>query len=186
MCLDLTGKTVLLVGEGMQIADKARRLAEFGAELRCIGCLTAEDLTGDVAFVVVGDTPGSEAERISQICTACRIPLNVVDMPALCTFTFPAMVVEGDVTISVSTGGKAPGAAAYLAKRIREQLPERTGEILAWLQDMRQKLYIRYPKDIARTRLSGMTRRAFALGRPLTAPETEGLTACDRQETGNL
>lgn len=170
MSLDLEGRTVLLVGEGAQIADKAQKLRPFGAQLRRVHPLAEEDLTADVAFVVVGDTPGAEAERISRLCTARRIPVNVVDMPALCTFTFPALICRGDLTVSVSTGGKVPGAAAYLAERIRQMLPAGTDEILTWLRQMRQKLYARYPRDTARAMLHRMTREAFELGRP---PEEE-------------
>lgn len=173
MCLDLAGRTVLLVGEGSQTADKAEKLRPFGARLRHVHAMTAEDLTADVAFVVVGDTPGAEAARISRLCTERRIPVNVVDMPGLCTFTFPALVCRGDLSIAVSTGGKAPGAAAWLAERIRQMLPARTGEILQWLGDTRRKLYARYPRETARAMLRRLTGKALELGRPLTDGETE-------------
>lgn len=171
MCVDLTGRVVLLVGNGKQIADKEAKLRPFGAELRRLHHLAEEALTANVALVVVGDTDPTEAGRISKLCAERRIPVNVVDMPALCTFTFPAMIVKGDLTISVSTGGKAPGVAAFLSQRIDEQLPDRTEEILDWLQEMRQKLYSRYSKEAARALLSRMTKEAFTLGRPLTDTE---------------
>ena len=171
MCMDLSGKVVLLVGNGKQIADKEKKLRPFGAELRRMDHLTAEDLTTEVAFVVVGDTELAEAERISKLCNAQRIPVNVVDNSALCTFTFPAMIVKRDLTISVSTGGKVPGGAAFLSKCIDEQLPDRTEEIMDWLQEMRQKLYAQYSREAARALLSRMTKEAFTLGRPLTDEE---------------
>lgn len=171
MCVDLNGKTVLLVGNGKQIAQKEEKLRQFGAVLRKLEYLTEADLTENTAFVTVGDTDAAEAERISSRCILRGIPVNVVDMPALSTFTFPATIVKGDLTVSISTGGKAPGGAAYLAKQIDQQLPDRTGEILDWLQEIRQKLYTLYSKEAARLLLSRVTELAFALGRPLTDVE---------------
>lgn len=173
MCVDLNGKTVLLIGNGKQTADREQKLRPFGAALRRVENLTAADLTGDVAFVAVGDTDAAEAERISALCVDAGIPVNVADKPELCTFIFPAVVCRGDLTVSVSTGGKSPGAAAYLSKQIAGQLPCRTEEILDWLGGIRRELYMQYPRETARQILSRITRKAFALGRPLDRDETE-------------
>lgn len=173
MCIDLTGKTVLLIGNGKQTADRERKLRPFGANLRRMEKLTASDLTKDVAFVTVGDTDTDEAARISALCAAAGIPVNVADQPQLCTFVFPAMVCRGDLTVSVSTGGKTPGGAAHLSRQISRQLPDRTEEILDWLGEIRRELYSRCPRDTARQSLSHITVRAFDLGRPLTREEME-------------
>lgn len=173
MCIDLKGKTVLLIGNGKQTADREQKLRPFGANLRRVENLTVADLTKDVAFVAVGDTAGEEAARISALCTAAGVPVNVADKPELCTFVFPAMVCRGDLTVSVSTGGKVPGGAAYLSRQISRQLPDRTEEILDWLGEIRRELYSRYPRENARQILSRITVRAFDLGRPLDRNEME-------------
>jgi uroporphyrin-III C-methyltransferase/precorrin-2 dehydrogenase/sirohydrochlorin ferrochelatase len=47
-----------------------------------------------------------------------NVPLNVVDMPDLCTWIAPAVAMRGDVVVAASTGGSSPA----LARRIREEL----------------------------------------------------------------
>lgn len=168
MCVDLTGRKVLLIGDGPQIADKMDKLRPFGAEL-VRGDVSMLEI--DPAFVIVGDTGPEAAARITARCREKGIPVNVVDDPANSTFFFPALITRGDLTVSVSTGGSAPGAAAYLIRRISEVLPERTGEILQWLSQLRKNLYAAYPKGEASKRLWQLTDRAFTLGRPLEEDE---------------
>lgn len=173
MCLELSGREVLLVGSGAQIAHKAEKLKPFGAALRISAQFNTDDLTEKTAFVVVGDTGPAEAARIRDICKERRIPVNVVDDPALSDFFFPAMATRGELTISVSTGGSCPGGAAYLARQIEESLPVRTEEILDWLQKVRERLYQTHPRQEAAVRIRRITARAFELGRPLTDAEME-------------
>lgn len=161
ICVDLKGKRVLLVGSGPQIQDKMEKLRPFGAELISHSALKPEDLTEDVAFVVAGDLDEDALVEISRLCRSRRIPVNVVDDPSKSTFFFPALTVRGDLTVSVSTGGKVPGAAACISARIRENLPDDAGEILDSLQALREKLYSVYPKDEARRMLLEAVRKTF-------------------------
>lgn len=171
MCMDIRRKTVLLVGQGAQTDAKQEKLLPFGPVIRRLETLTEEDLTEDVAFVVAGDLPWAEAERISKLCRKHRVPVNVVDQPDLCTFSFPALISRGDLTVSVSTGGGCPGAAGYLARQIEELLPDRTEEILDWLTALRKTLYATEDKNTARRKLQAATQRAFPAGRPLPDEE---------------
>ena len=161
MCVDLRGKRILLVGQGRQIADKAEKLRPFGGDLCPVDTLTEADLTEEVAMVVVGDTPEPLAEQYSRLCQAHRIPVNVVDMPRLCTFCFPSIIKRGDLTISVSTGGAVPAVGAYLKRCIEEQLPTDLETILQELQDLRQTLYQQYPKETVRAMLREAVEKAL-------------------------
>jgi precorrin-2 dehydrogenase/sirohydrochlorin ferrochelatase len=49
--------------------------------------------------------------------------VNVEDVPALCDFHVPAQVRRGDLLLTVSTGGRAPG----LSHALREDLQRRFG-----------------------------------------------------------
>lgn len=164
LCLDLQGKRILVVGHGPETDVKLEKLCPFGAEILRLGDLTEADLSEDVAFVVAGDLERAEAERISGLCRARRVPVNVVDESALCSFFFPALTTRGDLTVSVSTGGKSPGAAAYLNRQISQLLPAQSDEILDWLYDLRQQLYEVYPKDQARIILHQAAQQAFDSG----------------------
>lgn len=171
LCMDIRGRKVILVGEGPQIDDKMERLCPFDARLVRQDRLEPEDLTGDVAFVVAGDLDMAEAERVSALCRKNGIPVNVVDRPGLCTFFFPALITRGDLTVSVSTGGRTPGAAAMLRRRVAEILPDETEEILDWLASLRPRLYAALPKAEAGAVLREAASRAFSVGRPLTDGE---------------
>ena len=161
MCVDLRGKRILLVGQGRQIADKAEKLRLFGGDLCPVDTLTEADLTEEVAMVVIGDTPEPLAEQYSRLCRMHRIPVNVVDMPRLCTFCFPSIISRGALTIAISTGGAVPGVGAHLKRRVEEQLPADVETILQELQDLRQTLYQQYPKETARTMLRDAIEKAL-------------------------
>ena len=52
-----------------------------------------------------------QARKLGVLC-------NIVDVPELCDFYYPAVVQRGDLQIAISTGGASPS----LAKRLRQQL----------------------------------------------------------------
>lgn len=169
LCLELTGKRVLLIGNGAQIQDKQKKLAPFGCHMEHRDMLTGEDLAG-VAFVVVGDLPRETAAEAARLCMERNVPVNVVDRPELCSFFFPALITMGDLTVSASTGGKNPGAAAFLSGEIRKQLPDRTEEILDWLGKIREMLRRDFPEEY-RSYLRMLTEMAFRENRLLTEAE---------------
>lgn len=168
LSIDLTGKVVFLIGNGPQIQQKAEKLAPFGAVLIRRATFTEADAQQLPALVIVGDTELAEAEHIFSLCCQYRIAVNVVDVPRLCSFYFPALITRGDLTVSISTDGSSPAAAACLRQRIEGVLPDRTGEILDWLSENRQLL--REKKC-----LSAAAGAAFSAGRPLTAAEVDAL-----------
>jgi len=168
LCVDLTDKTVYLIGSGPQIQEKEERLLPFRPRLIRKDDFTPDDALTEPALVVIGDTPLPRAEIMANLCQQRRIPVNVVDVPSLCTFVFPALIHMGDLTVSISTGGRCPGAAAHLKQQIRSVLPDRTEEILLWLGDVRASLRARYPMRLYRGALAQITRAAFDCGRPLS------------------
>lgn len=163
LCMDLRGKKVLLVGTGPQIADKAEKLRPFGAQLLRCDDPHQPALDQEIAFVVVGDVDRQTACRVSCLCRERGIPVNVVDDPRNSTFFFPSLIVRGDVTVSVSTGGKAPGGGACISRLIGSVLPEDTGEIIDRLQALRTELYGKYPREEAKRLLRKAAARAFGV-----------------------
>ena len=164
LSVDLRGKRVYLIGNGEQIRQKAEKLAPFGAVLIHGDAFGEAEAESAPALVIVGDTHRAEAERIAALCRGHRIPVNVVDEPELCSFYFPALITRGDLTVSISTGGTSPAAAAHLRQKIDELLPEEMEQILCWLSERRATLKEKHL-------LKAATAAAFSLGRPLTAEE---------------
>ncbi|MFC6631687.1 siroheme synthase CysG [Microbulbifer taiwanensis] len=138
LAFDVKGRNCLLVGGGAVATRKARLLARAGARLLVVSPQITEELQQlleqsdgrffqaeyradflDSAELVVAATADSDINRaVSTDARSRRLPVNVVDAPKLCTFTFPAIVERGPVSIGISSGGAAP----VLARRIRAQL----------------------------------------------------------------
>ena len=75
--------------------------------------------------------------RIASDCRARHIPVNCVDDKEYCDFFFPALIVRGEVSIGVSTGGASPLLAALLRDRLARALPENLEEIVVRAEQLR-------------------------------------------------
>ncbi len=111
---------------------------------------------GDLAgmFLVVAATSSTELhERILEEAARRGVLCNVVDVPALCDFYYPAVVQRGALQIAISTAGHSPA----LAQRLRQQLEEQFGpEYEEWLEQLgnaRDKVFSRTTDPDERKRL---------------------------------
>ena len=109
-----------LAGAGEGRARREATLTEAGispvlvdpeGELHDISILFVAGLAPRVSAVLAG-----RARRSGLL-------VNVEDVPELCDFHIPAIVRRGDLVLTASTGGMAPG----LSRRLREWLEERFG-----------------------------------------------------------
>lgn len=79
------------------------------------------DLTG--AFMVICATDQVEINhKVWQEASANGQLVNVVDDTPRCNFIAPAILRKGDLTLAISTAGKAPALAVRLKERLQEQL----------------------------------------------------------------
>jgi precorrin-2 dehydrogenase/sirohydrochlorin ferrochelatase len=69
-------------------------------------------------IVFVAGLERAESEKIARIVRDGGGLVNVEDVKPLCDFHVPSVVRRGDLVLTVSTGGKAPG----LARRLRRYL----------------------------------------------------------------
>jgi siroheme synthase-like protein len=152
-CLDLEGRSCLVVGGGPVGLEKSLGLLACGAAVTVVApelepgfaeldvellqrSYEPADLEG--RFLVIAATSDTDlnrrvyadAERRSMLC-------NVADVPELCSFILPAVHREGPIAIAVSTGGASPA----LAQRIRDEVAERYGvehaELARRLEELR-------------------------------------------------
>ncbi len=156
MAVEMKGATVFLIGSGKAAAEKLEKLLLFEANILLFAengfenashpqlsilrrKLTEADLEQRPLFVVAA-ADAEENRRISALCQEQHIPVNAVDMPELCSFTFPAIIKRGGVTISIASGGKSPALASLLRGKIEDSLPEDLDAVLEELAELRLRL----------------------------------------------
>lgn len=66
----------------------------------------------------IADLPLSEAEALAAAARNAGVLVNVEDVPHLCDFHNLASVRRGDLLVTVSTGGRNPGLAALIRRRL--------------------------------------------------------------------
>lgn len=161
MFLKLEGQCCLVVGAGVVAEGKIAGLLEAAAKVRVVAPeATAQvkswaaaghiewlarpveppDLDG--MFLVVAATNSHDVhENIHAEARRRGVLCNVVDVPELCDFYYPAVAQRGALQIAVSTSGRSPA----LAQRLRKELEEQFGpEYEAWLKQLgeeREKLF---------------------------------------------
>ncbi len=87
---------------------------------------------------------------VSIAAKAKNIPVNVVDSPALCTFTMASIVERSPIVIAISSEGNAPVLARYLRTKIETMLPAGYGRIASIAGEFRDKVKAKYATSQAR------------------------------------
>jgi precorrin-2 dehydrogenase / sirohydrochlorin ferrochelatase len=97
------------------------------------------DLTG--AFLVICATDQTEINhQVWQEATANRQLVNVVDDTPRCNFIAPSILRKGDLTIAISTSGKAPALAVRLKERLQRELGPEYERFLELAGELREPL----------------------------------------------
>ena len=97
------------------------------------------DLAG--AFMVICATDQTEINhQVWQEASANGQLVNVVDDTPRCNFIAPAILRKGDLTIAISTGGKAPALAVRLKERLQDQIGSEYERFLELSGQLREPL----------------------------------------------
>ena len=169
MFLKLEGKQCLVVGAGRVAEPKIAGLLDTGARIRVVAseaspviCAWAGEGKIDLALrrfspndldevflAVVATSSRSLNEQIHQEARRRGVLCNVVDVPDLCDFFYPAVVRRGDLQIAVSTAGQSPS----LAQKIRQQLEKQFGPGYAnWVAELGETRRIILASDLDKER----------------------------------
>ena len=169
LMLKVKGEPCLVVGGGSVALQKARALRKAGADVTAVSPAFTPAFerlkvrrirrpfrTGDVArrILVIAATDSPKVNR--AVFSACRkrgIPVNVVDVPELCSFIVPSILRRGPVVIAVSTSGESPSLAKQLRRRLDAILPRSLGRLARRLGTARRRILRALPPSPARTRL---------------------------------
>ena len=158
--LSLKGRAALVVGAGEVARRKVLDLLAANASVTvvapraCEGMVAlveqgrirahfrpyqAEDI-GD-AFVVVAATDDNDVNvTVSRDATARNVLVNVVDVPALCTFIVPATVRRGDLTISIATDGGCPSLSSILREELEGRYGPEYGKLASLFSELRKRM----------------------------------------------
>lgn len=97
------------------------------------------DLAG--AFIVICATDRAEINhQVWQEASANKQLVNVVDDTPHCNFIAPAILRNGDLTIAISTAGKAPALAVRLKERIQQEIGPEHKRFLELAGQLREPL----------------------------------------------
>lgn len=123
LVLDPTRLKAGLAGQGPARDRRAALLAEAGVEAQLLPEDPSDKLLEGLQVLFVAGVEESAARTLATRARALGLLVNVEDVLPLCDFHVPAIVRRGELLLTASTGGKAPG----LARALREHLAEQFG-----------------------------------------------------------
>ena len=126
------------LGEALQSLYQAGRIGYRSA------AFSPADLEGCLLVIAATDDPAVN-RRVSELCQARAIPVNVVERPELCSFIMPAIIDREPVLIAVSTGGSSPVLARLLRGRLESLIPAAYGRLAALVAGFRERVKQRIP-----------------------------------------
>jgi precorrin-2 dehydrogenase len=163
--LDLRSRSCVVVGGGWLAAEKVRGLLAAEAAVTVLAAEPIPDLhelaaaglirhrpryyqPGDlegVFLAIVCGQPVEIADAIRKEALERNVLLNTVDDAARCDFLAPAVVRRGDLSIAISTGGRAPALAVRLRQRLEEEIGDEHARFLEMAGAVRAALAERVP-----------------------------------------
>lgn len=109
----------------------------------------AQQLQG-ACLVIAATDDYAVNTAVSNDAQALNIPVNVVDSPALCTFTMASIVDRSPIVIAISSEGNAPVLARYIRTKIETMLPAGYGRIAAIAGEFREQVKAKFATTQAR------------------------------------
>ena len=155
--VDIGGKNGLIAGGGRIALHKLQKLLPYGAKLQIVAPEVSEAMErtalendicvikrafepsdlNEMFFVIAASDDAKVNAEIGRLCRERGILVNVVDDKEACSFLFPSLVKEGNLSIGISTEGTSPEVAAELRSRVVSMIPADMDTILAYLGSLR-------------------------------------------------
>ena len=132
-----------MVGAGHVAERKAALLRRAGARVTVATAFREEDLEGCAVAIAATSDPAVN-RAIAAAAKARRIPVNVVDQPALCSFILPSIIERAPLVVAVSSGGASPVLARLLRARLETLVPAGYGRLAALAAAFRDRVKARF------------------------------------------
>ncbi|HEB95909.1 MAG TPA: uroporphyrinogen-III C-methyltransferase [Sedimenticola thiotaurini] len=186
--LDVSDRTCLVIGGGEVAARKVSLLLKCGARVQVVApelCDSLQRLArdggiahlprgfrdgdlDDAHLVIAATDDAAVNRRVSELAGARRIPVNVVDQPALCSFIVPSIIDRSPVVAAVSTGGASPVLARLIRSRLETLIPAAYGRLAELASRFRERVKQRFASPAERRRFweqvleGGVAERVFS------------------------
>jgi len=172
-------RKILVVGGGNVALRKVETLLGYGADITVIAPESIDKIdyfgskgkitlhkrqyqspeASEYGLVISAGDDEIVNREVYDDCNDANILVNIVDNPALCTFTFPATVRRDCLSLAVSTDGKAPFLSSHLRMILDEFFPARHWEKIAGLAaEYRKIVQNRIPADDYEARMKAYER----------------------------
>lgn len=158
--LHVAGRRCVVVGGGRIATRKVRALLDAGAEVFVIAPSCSDELraladTGSIsladrgfvpadlddAWLAVSATDQPEVARaVAAAAEERRVWCNAAELPEVSSWTSANVVRQGDITVTVSTDGRSPALAAWLAGRLEAEIGPEYSQVLDLLAEERAAL----------------------------------------------
>jgi len=198
--LKLDTRPCLVIGGGAVATRKAAWLLEAGARIQVMApeicaalramaeahrdrvallerayTVEHDDVAGYAMVFAACGQPHVNA-AVSRRARELGIPVNVADVPDLCTFYAPATLRRGALCVAIGTGGDCPALAGRMRRDLEDYFPAWLGDFTEALRRVRMALLETEP-DAAR-RMNVMKH----LARPDSARAIMDLSTADMEQ----
>lgn len=138
------GARVTVLAPELSAAFDAAFSAEFAAAriVHRAASFRDEDLA-DCSVVIVATDDDVLSRAVAAAAGARRIPVNVVDQPALCSFILPSIIERAPLVVAVSSGGASPVVARLLRAHLESVIPAGYGRLAALAGAFRDRVKAR-------------------------------------------
>lgn len=142
----LAGRRVGLAGAGEGLDARRRLLAGSPAELLVLGAEAAHapEAWAGVALAFIAHPDETFSRLAADAARRAGVAVNVMDRPALCDFTVPALIDRGALVAAFGTGGASPLVAARLRAELEPRIPEGAGRLARLLDEHKAELRRRW------------------------------------------
>ncbi len=157
---NISNRLCLVIGGGDIATRKVNVLLKANGQIRLVSPYVCAELQAMIAankiqhleaefessqlegacLVIAATDDEAVNEAVSMAAKAQNIPVNVVDAPALCTFTMGSIIDRSPIVIAVSSEGNAPVLARYIRTKIETMLPSAYGRIAAIAGEFRDQV----------------------------------------------
>lgn len=156
----IAGRRCVVVGAGRIAARKIEALLDAGGDVHVISPEVVDEIADwakegrlqlsqreftpsdlDDAWLATTATSTAAVNRaVAQAGEARRVWVNAADDPAHCTFTLMSVVRQGDIVVTVGTGGRSPALATFLKSHVANEMGPEWADLLELLSEARENL----------------------------------------------